>query len=198
MKNLLSAARVLAMDLASTLLFLAVFLLTDSLFLGVGLGMALGVTQIAWQLHRRQPIGTLQWLSVVLVLASGVATFLTHDPTFVMLKPSAIYCIVGLVMLKRGWMNRYLPERAAPVADVATTFGYVWAGLMFASAALNLVLAFSLDTRSWAATMSGWGLFSKLSLFLIQYAWMTAVGRRRQAAADTKTAAPGATPSLSS
>ena len=183
MKNLLSAARVLAIDLASTILFLAVFLLTENLFLAVGLGMALGVAQIAWHYHRKQPIGTIQWLSVVLVLASGTATMLTHDPTFVMLKPSIIYSIVGLVMLKRGWMNRYLPERAAPVADVATAFGYVWAGLMFASAALNVALALSLDPKIWAAVMSAWGLFSKIGLFLIQYGWMTMIGRRRAAAA---------------
>ncbi len=183
MKNLLSAARVLAMDLASTILFLAIFLLTDNLILAVGLGMALGIAQIAWQLHRKQPIGTIQWLSVVLVLASGTATLLTHDPTFVMLKPSIIYCIVGLVMLRRGWMNRYLPERAAPVADVATTFGYVWAALMFASAALNIALALSLDPKTWAAVMSAWGLFSKIGLFLIQYGTMVAIGRRRAAAA---------------
>ena len=183
MKNLLSAGRVLALDLASTILFLAVFLLSNNLFLAVGLGMALGVAQIGWQYHRKQPIGSLQWLSVVLVLASGTATFLTHDPTFVMLKPSAIYCIVGLVMLRRGWMNRYLPERAALVADVATAFGFVWAGLMFGSAALNIVLALSLEPKSWAAAVSAWGLFSKIALFLIQYAWMTAIGRRRAAAA---------------
>src|SRR5260370_6550096 len=179
MKNLLSAGRVLALDLASTILFLAVYLSTDNLFLAVGLGMALGMAQIAWQLHRKQPIGSLQWLSVVLVLASGTPTFLTRDPLFVMLKPSIIYCIVGLVMLKRGWMNRYLPERAAPVADVATSFGYVWAGLLFASPALNIVLALSLEPRSWAAAMSAWGLFSKIGLFLIQDGWMTLFGPRR-------------------
>ena len=183
MKNLFQAARVLMMDLASTILFLVVYLATDNLFLAVGLGMVLGVAQIGWQYARRQPIGSLQLLSVVLILASGTATFFTHDPTFVMLKPSAIYCIVGLVMLKRGWMNRYLPERAAPVADVATAFGYAWAGLMFASAVLNVALALSLDAKTWAAVMSAWGLFSKIGLFLIQYGWMTAVGRRRAAAA---------------
>ena len=43
----------------------------------------------------QQPIGSLQLLSVVLILASGTATFFTRDPTFVMLKPSVIYCIVG-------------------------------------------------------------------------------------------------------
>ena len=52
-----------------------------------------------------------------------------------------------------------------------------------ASAALNIALALSLDPKTWAAVMSGWGLFSKIGLFLIQYAWMTAVGRRRAAAA---------------
>src|ERR1043165_7068620 len=162
MKNLFQAARVLLMDLASTILFLVVYLATDNLYVAIGLGMVFGVAQIGWQYARKQPIGSLQLLSVVLILASGTATFFTHDPTFVMLKPSVIYCIVGAVMLKRGWMNRYLPERAAPVADVATAFGYAWAGLMFGSAALNIALAFTLDPKTWAAVMSAWGLFSKV------------------------------------
>ncbi|MBS0523596.1 MAG: septation protein IspZ [Proteobacteria bacterium] len=183
MRNLLQAARVLTMDLASTILFLAVYLATDDLIVSVALGMVLGVAQIGWQYLRKQPIGSLQLLSVVLILASGSATLLTRDATFIMLKPSIIYCIVGTVMMRRGWMNRYLPERAAPVADVATAFGYVWAGLMFASAALNIALALSLDPKTWAAVMSAWGLFSKIGLFLVQYAWMTSVGRRRAAAA---------------
>jgi hypothetical protein len=54
---------------------------------------------------------------------------------------------------------------------------------MFASAALNIGLALSFDAKTWAALMSGWGLFSKIGLFLIQYATMTAIGRRRAAAA---------------
>jgi len=185
MKNLLQAGRVLASDLASTILFLVIYLATDNLYIAVGLGMALGVAQIGWALYRRQPIGSLQLLSVVLIVVSGTATLFTHDPTFVMLKPSVIYCIVGLVMLKRGWMNRYLPDRAAPVADVATAFGYAWAGLMFGSAALNIALALSLDAKTWAAVMSAWGIASKIGLFLIQYAVMTAVGKRRAAAAAT-------------
>jgi intracellular septation protein A len=185
MKNLLQAGRVLALDLASTILFLVIYLATDNLYFAVGFGMALGVAQIGWALYRRQPIGSLQLLSVVLILVSGTATLFTRDPTFVMLKPSVIYCIVGLVMLRRGWMNRYLPERAAPVADVATRFGYAWAGLMFASAALNIAMALTLDAKTWAAVMSAWGIASKIGLFLIQYAVMTAVGKRRAAAATT-------------
>jgi intracellular septation protein len=187
MKNLLDAGRFLLQDLASTLLFLVLYLITDDLFLSVGIGMVLGVAQILWALVRRQTIGTMQWLSVVLIVISGTATFFTHDPRFVMLKPSVIYAIVGIVMLKRGWMNRYLPPRAERVKDVATAFGYAWAGLMFFSAALNISLALSLDAKVWASIMSFWGIASKLALFLIQYAVMTSIGKRRAALA-TRTA----------
>lgn len=189
MRNLFQAARVLVADLASTILFLVLYLLTDNLALSVGLGMVLGVIQIGRQLFQRKPVEALQWMSVILVLASGAATLFTHDPTFVMLKPSAIYAVVGVVMLKRGWMNRYLPPRAAIVLDVATAFGFAWAGLMFASAALNIGVALSLDARTWAAVMSVWGIASKVALFLVQYTVMTSIGRRRtRAAAATATA----------
>jgi intracellular septation protein A len=59
MRNLLQAARVLLLDVASTILFLIVYLATDSLFIAVGLGMALGVAQIGWQYLRKQPVGSL-------------------------------------------------------------------------------------------------------------------------------------------
>jgi intracellular septation protein A len=189
MKNLLSAGRFLAQDLASTILFLALYLLTDNLFLSVGIGMVLGVAQIFWAFARRRTIGTMQWLSVVLVLASGTATFFTRDPRFVMLKPSVIYCIVGAYMLRPGWLNRYLPDVAKHfVPDLARFFGFVWAGLMFGSAVLNIVLAMTLTPVTWSAVMSAWGLASKVALFLVQFVTMRTVAVRRARAAMAKPA----------
>ena len=180
MRNLFQASKILLLDLASTLLFLAVYALTGNLFLAVGLGMALGIAQIGWQLARKQPVEALQWLSIVIIFASGTATFLTDDPFFVMVKPSIIYVIVGLVMLKRGWMTRYLPPIArATVPDLAITFGYVWAGMMFFSAVLNIVLALTLDVTARAAVKSVWAIGSKVGLFGIQYAIMKSTGMRR-------------------
>src|SRR5258707_13276016 len=112
MKNLLEAGKLLFLDMAATLFFLALYLLTHDLALSVVLGMALGFTQIGWQLARGKPIDTMQWLSLFLVVASGSATLITRDPRFVMVKPSVIYAVVGIVMLKSGWMNRYLPPVA--------------------------------------------------------------------------------------
>ena len=180
MRNLFQASKILLLDLASTVLFLAVYALTGNLFLAVGLGMALGIVQIGWQLVHKQPVEALQWLSLVIIFASGTATFLTDDPLFVMMKPSIIYVIVGLVMQKRGWMTRYLPPIArATVPDLAITFGYVWAGMMFFSAVLNIVLALTLDVAAWAAVKSVWAIGSKIGLFGIQYAIMKSTGMRR-------------------
>ena len=180
MGNLLHSARLLVSDLASTLLFLAVLLVTKDLILAVVLGVALGAAQIGWLLVRRRPIDTMQWLSIGLVVVSGVATLLTSDARFVMVKPSIIYCIVGAYMLRPGWMNRYMPPIAvATVPDIAFIFGYIWAGLMFGSAALNILLALTLDPVTWSAAMSIWGIVSKVALFLVQYAVMRTIGTRR-------------------
>jgi intracellular septation protein len=180
MKMLLQSARYLVEDLASIILFGLVMALTHNLPLAVGLGMTLGVGQIGWRLIHKTPVTALQWLSVALVIVGGTASLLTKDPRFIMLKPSVINVIVGVFMLKPGWMNRYLPAEAQEIVpDVAVAFGFVWAGLMFVTAALNIVLALKLDPATWAETMSLWGSGSMIGLFLVQFSVMRFIGRRR-------------------
>jgi intracellular septation protein A len=183
MKNLFSAAKLLLLDMASTFFFLAVYLLTHNITLAVVLGMALGTAQIGWQLALKRPIDTMQWMSLFLVLGAGTATLLTNDPRFVMIKPSLIYLIVGIVMLKPGWINRYLPPVALEVVpDIAVIYGYAWAGLMFFSAGLNLIVALNYSVVTWSAFMSIYAIVSKAILFLIGYATMRTVGVRRRRA----------------
>jgi intracellular septation protein len=181
MKNLFDAGTLLFFDMAATLFFLALYLLTHGITLSVVLGMALGVAQIGYRLARRKPIDTMQWMSLFLVLGAGTVTLITDDPRFMMIKPSVIYGVVGVVMLKRGWMNRYLPPVAIElVPDVAVTLGYVWSGLMFFSAVLNLIVALNFSVVTWSAAMSIYGIVSKAALFLIGYAAMRIVGGRRR------------------
>ena len=183
MRNLFEAGKLLFLDMAATLLFLALYLLTQNVTLSVALGMALAVSQIGWQAARRKPIDTMQWMSLFLVLGAGTVTLMTHDPRFVMIKPSVIYLIVGVVMLRRGWLNRYLPPIAIElIPDIAIIFGYAWSALMFFSAALNLIVALNFSVVAWSATMSIWGIASKLVLFLIGYVTMRsmAIARARR------------------
>jgi len=186
MRNLLHAGRLLLLDMASTIAFLVVFLLTHEVALSVALGMALGIAQIGWQFSRKKPIDTMEWLSLFLVLGSGTAALVTNDPRFVMFKPTLIYVIVGLVMLKPGWINRYLPPVAkAVVPDIAVIVGFLWAGLMFASAAVNALVALNFSVVTWAAFMPVYGIVSKVVLFLAGFAIMRFIGRRRMRSMPT-------------
>jgi intracellular septation protein A len=183
MKNLLQAGKLLLLDMASTFFFLVLYLATKNIPLSVALGIALGVAQIGWEFARKKPIDTMQWMSLFLIVGSGAATLLTNDPRFVMVKPSLIYIVVGVVMLKPGWMNRYLPPIAMEVVpDIAFLFGFFWAALMFATAALNIVVALNFSIVAWSTFMSVFAIASKAGLFLVQYATMRAIGVRRRRA----------------
>jgi intracellular septation protein A len=180
MRNFLYAAKLLILDLASTILFLIIYLISHNIPLAVALGIALGIAQISVQLARRKPIDTMEWLSLFLVLASGTAALITDNPRFVMFKPSVIYVIVGIVMLKPGWMNRYLPPLAkAVVPDIAVIVGFLWAGLMFGSAVVNAYVALNYSVVAWASFMPVFGIVSKIGLFLVGFSIMRFIGRRR-------------------
>jgi len=180
MRDFVKAVKLLLTDLASTILFLALFLTTRNIILSVALGMALGLVSIGTRFLRRKPIHAMQWLSLFLTIAVGAATLLTNDPRFVLFKPSVIYAIVGVVMLKRGWLNPYIPAIARAVApDVAVVVGFVWAGLMFVSAAVNAVVALTCSVATWALTMPIFAISSKAAVFLFGFAAIRVMVLRR-------------------
>lgn len=180
MNTLLLAARALAFDFASTLMFAAVTAVSGKPLLGVAVGLALACGQIGWDLRRGRPITALQWTSLFVVAASGGGALLTHDPRLAMLSPTLLSSLVGVAMLQRGWMTRYMPKQALDLMpDLVIAAGYVWAGLMFASAAVNLVLVLTVSAKVWGAAISSWGMASKLTLCVAQIAVMKNVGRRR-------------------
>jgi intracellular septation protein len=180
MKDLALAGRALLLDFASTILFLALYALTGRVELSVAAGILLALGQLGWKLAHREKPDALQWISLVLVIASGSATLAVHNPIFVMLKPTIINLLVAGAMLQRGWMVRYMPTRAMEfVPDLVVTFGYVWAGMMALSALLNLVLALNFSVMIWGSVMSVWGIASTIALFFAQYGIMKFIGRQR-------------------
>ncbi|MBX3481809.1 MAG: septation protein IspZ [Caulobacter sp.] len=183
MTHFFKAGRFLLEDLLSTLLFVGLFVLTGNLYLATGVAIAVGVVQAVWTRMQGRSLDAMQVLSLVLVVVMGGATLLTHDPRFVMVKPTLVLGAVGAVMLRRGWMNRYLPPVVIDVApDVGVLFGYLWAGLMFATAAASLALALLASPALWAGFMVTVPLVSKVGLFLVQFAVLRLVVRRRLAA----------------
>jgi len=190
-RYVLEAARPILIDLLSTIVFFILLWVTHDFVLATALGIAAGVAEVTIRLIRRKPVGVITWMSLGLVVLMGSASIFTHNPLFVMLKPTIAYSLIGATMLKRGWMYDYTPQIARQylTPDDLTPWGYAWAGLMFLSAALNIALALTLDPIAWSATLSIFGLASKLVLFAFTYvnirAKVIAVRSATQASSET-------------
>ncbi len=180
--------RRLGSDFLSTIIFLIIYFATDNVILATAVAIIGAVGQVIWSRIKGQTLGYMTWASLGLVIVLGGATLLTHDPRFVMAKPSIIYTAIAVVMLKRGWMLRYLPAVArGHGGDLMIGWGYAWSGLMALTAVLNLVVAVAF-TREWPAFMAIWPLASKLGLFGVQYMHIHRVVRGR-IIAETQTQA---------
>lgn len=179
MRNLAYAARPLFNDLASSLFFAALLALGADAVTATLWAIGFGVAHLVIWKALGKSIAPLQWASLGLVLVFGTASLFFHDARFLMAKPSVIYLIVGAVMLKRGWMLRYMPSIAAGHGErTMVVFGYVWAGLMAFSALTNLLVAVWAPEQ-WPLYKATFPITSKLALFAAQYATVRAVVRRK-------------------
>lgn len=170
MQNLMRAARPLANDLFSSLLFAALVAMNVDRQVATLAAIAFGVGHVALWLLLRKPVAPLQWASLALVLTFGAASLVLHDARFMMAKPTLIYLILTVMMLKRGWMLRYMPSIAVGHGEgPMIAFGYVWAGLMALTGVANLVIAVWFP-QLWPAFLAIFPTGSKVALFAIQFA----------------------------
>jgi intracellular septation protein A len=122
-------------------------------------------------------------MSLGLVTVFGSATLLTHNPRFMMAKPTIVYILVGAAMMQRGWMLAYMPPAGRGLADeILIRWGYVWAGLMFVTAALNAAFALLASFAVWSAFIAVFPAASKIALFAVQYVSIRHIAIRRHRA----------------
>ncbi len=142
-------------DLLGTFVFVALFLATDNIYVATACGISLVVAQTIWMRLRKRRIGALHWLSLVLISVFGGATILFQMSCFIMIKPSILWLALGVVLLRRDWMAPYLPPIVTDNLDDSDIVraGYVYSGLMFVLAALNLVVV-------WVASMKFWAVYA--------------------------------------
>jgi intracellular septation protein A len=160
----------LGADFFSTILFLAIYLSTDNVLLATGVAIAGAIAQVIYSRLKGKPLGYMTWASLALVIVLGSATLLTNDPRFVLAKPSIAHFAIGAIMLKRGWMMRYLPPIVVEtIPEYVTIAGYAWAALMFALGAGVIAVASTGDLKLWAFYVSVIAIGAKIAAFAIQY-----------------------------
>jgi intracellular septation protein len=168
-------------DFLSAIVFLAVYGFTNDLYWATGAAIATSCAQFALAKIKGRAVDAMQWLILGMVVVLGSATLITQDSRFIMVKPTIVHFAVGAVMLRRGWMIRYLPPIARDnlPESILVAAGYAWAALMFALGALNGVIAVALPFAVWAWFISVGAIGAKVAAFLVQYAIFRTIVRRK-------------------
>ena len=147
-----TALRQLFLDFLSAIVFLTLYALTENLYLATSVAVGVSIAQIIIARVRGENIDAMQWLVLFLVLVLGAATLIANDSRFIMLKPSLTHTAIAIVMLRPGWMGRYLPPIATE--NLSRRFivgaGYCWAAWMFTLAVANFVVAMNFDFAVWS------------------------------------------------
>jgi intracellular septation protein len=174
----------LAADFFSTILFLAIYLATDNVLLATGVAIAGAIAQVIYSRVKGNPLGYMTYASLALVIVLGSATLLTSDPRFVLAKPAIGHFAIGAIMLKRGWLLRYLPAIVTDtIPEYVTVAGYAWAALMFVLGAGTIGVALTGDMKLWTFYVTVVLVGAKIAAFAIQYvAFRLLVGSRIRAA----------------
>jgi intracellular septation protein A len=182
MKNVFAR---LGADFFSTIVFLAIYLATDNVLLATGVAITGAVAQVIYSRIKGIEIGYMTWASLGLVIVLGSATLLTHDPRFVLAKPAIGHFAIGLIMLKRGWMLRYLPPIVTEtIPEYVTAAGYAWAALCFVLGAGTIAVAMTGDMKLWTFYVTVVLVGAKIAMGVLQYvAFRLLVGSRIRAAA---------------
>jgi intracellular septation protein len=146
--------------MAAGLLFFAVLTVTNDIYKATLAGVVFGSGVAIWIWVKTLRFEPMQLLGLGLVLVMGGATIVLHDPRFMMYKPTIYYIGAGLVMLKPGWMYRYMPKAAnaqelpAPSVRARRRFievaGAVYCAVTLGMALSNALLALYASQKSWA------------------------------------------------
>jgi intracellular septation protein len=176
----LQAFTPIGLDLLATIVFVATYWLTNNILAATATGIIAGVARFAYIKWKKQPVGPLQYLSVVLVIVAGITTIITRDPHFVMIKSSVVFVAVAAVMLSTDWMAPYLPkivtENIEPTVIVWASRS--WGFMLIALAIANAVVAFGFSIDVWVWYASIVPTAAQLSAFGLQYAIFRTLVRR--------------------
>jgi tetratricopeptide (TPR) repeat protein len=176
----LARATTLKPDFLSAFVFLLAYAISGDVPLAAGVALAAGLAQLGGIKLAGRRIEPMRWTSFALVLVLGGATILTQNPRFIMVKPSIVHFVVAALVLRRGWMIRYITpivrEQGVP-EPVMVAAGYAWGALMVALGLANLIIALYFDLATWACFI----LLGAVGTKALQYTGFRTIIRRRLA-----------------
>lgn len=148
-------ARPMAMlfDFFPVLLFFLVFKVAG-IYWATGVIIVASLLQVAVTWVRNRTVKPIHVITAVLVVVFGGLTLWIHDPLFIKWKPSAVYWLLGAILVVSQWRGRpaikRLLESQLSLPDfVWARLNGVWAAFFMVVGVVNIYVAYAFDTATW-------------------------------------------------
>lgn len=112
------------------------------------------------------------WITFVLVVVLGGATIWFHNATFIKWKPSVLYWAMGLtfwvsqVLFKKNLLQSLIGDQLELPPLVWQRLNFAWVGFFALMGMLNLYVAYSFSTSTWA-TFKAFGATGLMLVFML-------------------------------
>ncbi|HEX7438405.1 MAG TPA: septation protein A [Caldimonas sp.] len=113
--------------------------------------------QVAFQVVRGRKVDLMLWMTFGLVVVLGGATIWFHNPTFIKWKPSVLYWAMGLAfwfsqaIFHKNLLQTLIGEQLELPAAVWQRLNFAWVAFFGLMGLLNLYVAYSYSTSTWAS-----------------------------------------------
>ena len=141
-------------DLIPLVAFFAVYYFTKNIFYATALCIIATWLQVLLCKLKYKKIHNNTWLSAILITIFGGLTIIFHNKTFVMIKPTVLFAIIGVSMIVAQYAGKnglkLLLEKEFQASDKLWSILNISWGLYFIFLGiLNLFVAFNFNEATW-------------------------------------------------
>ncbi len=111
--------------------------------------------QIGWVWLRHREVGTMLWVSLVIIAIFGGATLILRDETFIKWKPSVLYWLFAIVLLsahvifKKNLIHAVMKEQLKLPELIWARLNASWIAFFASMGVANLDIACNYFTETW-------------------------------------------------
>ena len=130
------------------------------------------LTQIGVIFARGKKPDLMLWITFVLVVVLGGATIWFHNATFIKWKPSVLYWAMGLTfwvsqtLFHKNLLQSLIGDQLELPTTVWQRLNFAWIGFFGLMGLLNLYVAYSYSTSTWA-TFKAFGATGLMLVFML-------------------------------
>lgn len=163
-------------DLFPVLLFVATYMLTDSLYVATAVIIPATIAQVAYMRVRHGKVDKMLWASLILIVVLGGLTLLLQDKRFIMWKPTLLYWLFAAVLAlapvlgDTNIIRALLGKELTAPDPVWSALNWAWVAFFAAMGALNLLVAYRFSEAVWVQ-FKLWGGLGLMLAFIVAQAF---------------------------